>query len=150
MSFLYRLHSVEDFSLCTFNSHCNRCIHDYSSFAVCVAVCAASSMSSFLSMLCKSSVFVSSADSLVTTSAVSFGLELSAASSGILYSGSSAFLFLLFYPLLHVPDTNIPLLNSSVAVDHFVSFPSLPTSKGCLNVSVPVIEPSSKLTFRNL
>ena len=63
---------------------------------------------------------------------------------------SSAFLFLLFYPLLHVPDTNIPLLNSSVAVDHFVSFPSLPTSKGCLNVSVPVIEPSSKLTFRNL
>ena len=139
MSFLYRLHSVEDFSLCTFNSYCNRCIHDYSSFAACVAVCAASSMSSFLSMLCKSSVFVSSADSLVTTSAVLFGLELSAASSGIL-----------FYPLLHVPDTNIPLLNSSVAVDHFASFPSLSTSKGCLNVSVPLIEPSSKLTFLNL
>ena len=87
---LYCLHSVEDFSLCTFDSHCDRYIHDYSSFAVCVAACAASNMSSFLSMLCKSSVFVSSAVSLVTTSAVSFGLDVLSASSGNLNSGSAA------------------------------------------------------------
>lgn len=37
---LYCLHSVEDFSLCTFDSYCDRCIHDYSSpHNCCTVVC---------------------------------------------------------------------------------------------------------------